>query len=127
MLVVVSGSLPTKISNGWHNGAYEDAQAVVLSVFDTGRGNAFFASTARIRFLKPLDPTIDTFAVPVELLRPVKPDNVEQEALIIGGVYTGHVAKLREWVSEDGFFVSAAYDHFEIKATDLCRVLPMVD
>ncbi|RPD54630.1 hypothetical protein L226DRAFT_571774 [Lentinus tigrinus ALCF2SS1-7] len=127
MLVIVQGSLPTRTSNGWHNGAYEDAQAVVLSVFNTGRGNMAFASTARVRFLKPLNPTVDTFVVPVEFLVPVKPDSVDQEALIIGGEYTGYLAKLREEVSQGWYFVSAAYDHFEIKAANLCRVLPTDD
>ncbi|TFK82679.1 hypothetical protein K466DRAFT_290041 [Polyporus arcularius HHB13444] len=96
MLVTIHGTLPTIRSSGWHNGAYEDAQGVVLSVFNTGPGNAIFASTARVRFLKPLDPDMHTFVVPVSFLQPVKPDGVGQEALIIGGEYAGSLAKLRE-------------------------------
>ncbi len=125
MLVTIHGTLPTIRSSGWHNGAYEDAQAVVLSVFNTGPGNATFASTARVRFLKPLVPDMHTFVVPVSFLQPVKPDGVGQEALIIGGEYAGSLAKLREEVSEGWYFVSAAYDHIEIEAAKLVRVLPL--
>ncbi|KAI0714046.1 hypothetical protein C8T65DRAFT_158428 [Cerioporus squamosus] len=123
MLVTVHGSLPTRRSSGWHNGAYEDAQAVVLSVFNTGPGNTTFASTARVKLLKPLNPDMNTFVVPASYLHPVKPDDVGQDAVIIGGEYIGSLARLREEVSEGWFFVSAAYDHFEIKAANLVRVL----
>lgn len=122
MLVEVRGSRQFRPGVAWHGGDYEGACGVVLSVHNTGAENESFPSTARVKFTKPLDPSFDTVAVPVSLLRPVQPDAVEQRALIVGGGSKGHAAKLLEEVS-DGWFVAAAYDYFEVARVDLVRLL----
>ncbi|KAI0632042.1 hypothetical protein C8Q77DRAFT_897149 [Trametes polyzona] len=123
MLVKVHGSRQFRHGIAWHGGDYEGAQGVVHSVHKTGVDNESFPSTARVKFLKPLDPSNDTLSVPVSLLLPVQPDAVEQHALIVGGAYKGHTAKLLEEVSEHRWFVAAAYDYFEVGREDLVRVM----
>ena len=124
LVISIHGSARTLASCGWHDGDYEGAHGLVLSVFNTRRGNTGFASTARVRMLAPLSPEVHTFAVPVSYLRPVPPDDVGQSALIVSGGHKGHVAKLREEL-EGGWFVSVAYDHFEIENDRLVKVLPV--
>ncbi|KAI0352672.1 hypothetical protein OH77DRAFT_1428412 [Trametes cingulata] len=122
MLVVVQGSTGNRGGNRWHGGDYEGARGLVLSVHNTGIGNEYFPSTARVKFLSPLNPTVDTFVIPVSIILPVQPDAVEQHALIIGGEHKGHRARLLEEVS-DGWYVAAAYDYFEVACQDLVRLL----
>lgn len=122
MLVEVRGSREFRPGVSWHGGDYEGARGVVLSVLNTGAENESFPSTARVKFTKPLDPSFDTVAVPVSLLRPVLPDSVEQRALIVGGASKGHAAKLLEEVNE-GWFVAAAYDYFEVARVNLVRLV----
>lgn len=126
LFVTVHGSVKNGSDNGWHDGAYEGAQGIVLSVFNTGPDNAMFPSTARVRFQRPLDPGADVLVVPISYLWPVSPDAVGQDAVVIAGQCIGAIARVREEVS-GGWFVSAAYDHFEINASHLVRVLPVDD
>lgn len=121
MLVTVRNTLRSQANSGWHDGAYEGARGVVLSVFNTGANNCAFPSTARVKFHQPMDPSNDTYSVPVSFLWPVEPDKVDQEALIIQGERKGDVVRLREEVS-GGWFVSAAYDHYEVERGELVRL-----
>ena len=124
LVVTVRGSANTATSSGWHNGTLEGVKGIVLSVFNTGPNRRMFESTARVKFQRPLDPGMDILVVPVTYLWPVRPDGAGQEAVIIGGRYVGEFARLREEVS-GGWFVSAAYEHFEIDGEYLVRVLPV--
>ncbi|KAI0333785.1 hypothetical protein GY45DRAFT_1368203 [Cubamyces sp. BRFM 1775] len=126
MLVMVRGSSALHGGAAWHGGDYEGAQGIVLSVHNTGADNEFFPSTARVKFLKPLHPPLDTFAVPVSLLYPVAPDAAGQQALIVRGQNKGKTAKLWEEVSQ-GWYVCAAYDYFEVAHEDLVRLLPSAE
>ncbi|KAH9889860.1 hypothetical protein C8Q73DRAFT_705692 [Cubamyces lactineus] len=126
MLVVVLGSSALHGATAWHGGDYEGAQGIVLSVHNTGADTEFFPSTARVKFLKPLHPPLDTFAVPVSLLCPVAPGATGQQALIIRGPHKGKRAKLWEEVSQ-GWYVCAAYDYFEVAHEDLVRLLPCAE
>ena len=67
-MVEVWGSAPQR-SNPWHIGDCETKQGVVLSVLDTQ--NDSFASTARVRFLEPVNPLQPILTVPVNYLWPV--------------------------------------------------------
>ncbi|KAL7280088.1 LOW QUALITY PROTEIN: hypothetical protein ACG7TL_006503 [Trametes sanguinea] len=118
MVVTIHGSRNLDHGAAWHGGDYEGASGVVLSVHNTGSDNGSFPSTARIKFFKPLNPSVHTFAVPVSILWPVRPEAVGEHALIIGGALRGHEAKLLE----EGWFVSAAYDYFEVAHEDLIRL-----
>ncbi|KAI0770488.1 hypothetical protein C8Q74DRAFT_905673 [Fomes fomentarius] len=124
LIVTVHGSVKNGSDNGWHDGAYEGTEGIVLSVFNTGPNNTMFPSTARVRFQRLRDPGVDVVVVPVSYLRPVSPNAVGQDAVIIGGRCIGEIARVREEVS-GGWFVSAAYDHFEINASYLVRVSPI--
>ncbi|KAI0755169.1 hypothetical protein C8Q80DRAFT_415764 [Daedaleopsis nitida] len=126
LLVTVQGSLSTRSSAGWYDGQYEGAKGIVLSVFNTGPSNRESPSTARVKFQRPLDPDMDVVVVPVSLLLPVHPSAPKQTAVIIGGMYNGEVAQVREEVS-GGWFVSAAYEHFEVDTEFLVRLLPVDD
>ena len=92
------------------------------------RGNwQWFDPSHAYRLLWPdrdYRPGMDILVVPVTYLWPVRPDGAGQEAVIISGRYVGEFAKLREEVS-GGWFVSAAYEHFEIDGEYLVRVLPV--
>ncbi|KAI9058152.1 hypothetical protein FKP32DRAFT_1240629 [Trametes sanguinea] len=96
MVVTVHGSRTLQHGVAWHGGDYEGARGVVLSVHNTGSDDEFFPSTARVKFFKPLNPAVDTFAVPVSLLWPVRPEAEGEHALIIGGPYKGNEARLLE-------------------------------
>ncbi|KAI0775547.1 hypothetical protein BD413DRAFT_611069 [Trametes elegans] len=125
MLVEVRGSKTYRSDSAWHGGDYEGARGVVLSVFNTGARKASFPST-RVRFLEPLDYAVDTYAVPVSILSPVRPDSEGQNAAIVGGEFKGCAAELLEEVS-GGWFVAAAYDYFEASREDLVRLMPVRD
>ncbi|KAI0670985.1 hypothetical protein C8Q78DRAFT_1078935 [Trametes maxima] len=124
MLVTVRGSRAFRPGAAWHGGDYEGAWGIVLSVHNTGADNETFPSTARVKLLKPLHPSGDTLIVPAALLWPVQPDAEQQEALIIDGQYRGYTAKLLYEVSEGRWYVSGAYDYFEIASGCLVRLLP---
>ncbi|KAI0662081.1 hypothetical protein C8Q70DRAFT_962551 [Cubamyces menziesii] len=109
MLVMVLGSSALHDGAAWHGGDYEGAQGIVLSVHNTGADNECFPSTARVKFLKPLHPPVDTFAVPVSLLQPIAPDAAGQQALIVRGEHKGKTAK------------------FEVAHEDLVRLLPCAE
>ena len=95
---------------------------IVLSVFNTGRGNVSFPSTARVKMLRPLRVDRGTFVVPVKYLLPARPDNEGQRALVLSGKHKGHLARVREEL-EGGWFVSVEYDHFEIENKGLVKVV----
>ena len=117
----MEGSTKSARSNGWCNGAYEGAEGTAISVFDTGDGNVI-PPTARVRFLKPLDPAVDIHVIPVAFLAPIQPRAVGERALIVSGEHAGMVALLMEDVG-GGWFVSAAHDFFEIEHGRMVRVL----
>lgn len=89
MLVEVKGSFG---ADGWHQGEYEGHQGVVLSVADTSKND--FSSTALVKFFEPLDPAQPTLSVPVQHLWPVHPEKVEEDVLMLHGVYKGSLAKV---------------------------------
>lgn len=82
IMVLVRGSAP-QYGNPWHNGDCEDKQGVVLSVLDTQ--NDSFKSTARVRFLEPVNPLQPILAVPVNYLWPVHPKLKGEDVIILSG------------------------------------------
>ncbi|OSD07420.1 hypothetical protein PYCCODRAFT_610854 [Trametes coccinea BRFM310] len=90
MVVTIHGSRNLDHGAAWHGGDYEGASGVVLSVHNTGSDDGSFPSIARIKFFKPLNPSVHTFAVPVSILWPVRPEAVGEHAVIIGGAFKGH-------------------------------------
>ncbi|OBZ71740.1 hypothetical protein A0H81_08750 [Grifola frondosa] len=124
MVVVVRGSVKNAQNDGWHGGDYEGSDGVVLSVFNTGIGNTTASSTARVRFMEPIDPSRAVYSVPVQFLWPVEPRESGQDALILDGMQKGDVARVR--VEEpDGWLVSVRNLHFTIAFEKLVQVLPV--
>ncbi|KAH9946425.1 transcription elongation factor Spt5 [Epithele typhae] len=91
MFVEVKGSFG---ADGWHNGDYEGKQGVVLSVLATG--NDTFESTARVRFLDPVDRLQPILAVPVHLLSPIHPEKQGEEVVILAGNNKGLEARVED-------------------------------
>lgn len=121
MLVEVRGSFgPT----GWYNGDYEGKQGVVHSIFDTKSPN--FAATATVRFSEPLDPGKSALQVPVEVLKPVKPENYGTEVLILHGPHKGQQARVN-MVEAGGLMVvtTKQFTVDELSAEKLVVVRPV--
>lgn len=113
MAVVIAGSSGGHQDVGWHNGDYEGAHGVILSVFNTG--SMSFSSTARVKILEPREGAPTVFAIPIKYLSPVRPSVFGQKALILDEECIGEVAIIREeGSSEGGWFVSVRNNHFEI-------------
>lgn len=121
MLVEVKGSFGP---SGWLNGDYEGKQGIVHSIFDTQSPN--FAATANVRFLEPLDPAKPALQVPVEVLKPVKPEKYGTEVLILHGPHKGQEARVN--MVEPGGLMVVTTKQFtvdELSADKLVVVRPV--
>jgi len=126
MTVVISGSSGGHDDRGWYNGEYEGEHGVVKSVFNTGNGS--FSSTAQVKILNPREGAPSVFAIPVEYLVPVGPENPGQKALVLDGDCKGEVAVIREEGEVvDEWFVSVRNNHFEISGEKLVLYSEVTD
>ena len=77
---------------GWLNGDHEGDKVLVLSVFDSGSDR--FSSRARIKFYESDGPQ-SAPEIPVQLLRPVHPDKIGQDVVMLTGDYQCDEGKVR--------------------------------
>lgn len=123
MLCEITNSFPRGTEPGWLKGDYEHQQVLVLSVFNSG--NDRFSSRARIKFFDAEGPN-PTPEIPVQLLRPVHPEKIGQNIVMIHGQYEGQDAKVRS-IEHDGIVVTLTGTMLLIptRAEDAVRVEPV--
>ncbi len=125
MLCEITGSFARGSDKGWLAGDHEGEKVVVLNVFDAVKDK--YVSRARIKLHETTSPE-PVPEIPVQLLRPVLPERIGEDVLILAGDHKGYEGKVRDTNSQYSVVsITGTQLMVEVKSNKLVKMVHLDD